>query len=178
MLRRESLTSVLLATIVCACVVFCAGAVSTRAAERTSLPLPDAPFMGTIGLRASDSAKGFPAEAKAPDGAPNVLLIITDDVGFGATSTFGGPIPMPTFDRLANMGIRYNNFHTLPFRMSLDETLDIGEDTGTPVSEDYRVPFMFSGKLEKVTIQTADHKLTDEELKRYREGRLNAAMAQ
>jgi arylsulfatase len=67
---------------------------------------------------------------------------------------------------------------TLPFRMSLDETLDIGEDTGTPVSEDYRVPFAFTGKLEKVTIQTADHKLTEEELRQYREGRIKAAMAQ
>jgi arylsulfatase A-like enzyme len=60
--------------------------------------------------------KDFPAEAKAPDGAPNILLILTDDVGIGATSTFGGPIPTPTFDRLAEMGIRYNNFHTTALR--------------------------------------------------------------
>jgi len=44
--------------------------------------------------------------------APNVLLILTDDVGFGATSTFGGPIPTPTFDRLAANGLRYTAFHT------------------------------------------------------------------
>ncbi len=67
---------------------------------------------------------------------------------------------------------------TIPFRMSLDETLDIGEDTGTPVSEDYHVPFKFTGELEKVTINIADHKLTEEELRSYREGRLKAAMAQ
>ncbi len=53
---------------------------------------------------------------------------------------------------------------TIPFRMSLDETLDIGEDTGTPVSEDYQVPFKFTGKLEKVTIHIADHTLTEVEL--------------
>jgi len=47
-----------------------------------------------------------------PDGAPNVLLIITDDVGFGAPSTFGGVIPTPTLDRLASMGLRYTQFHT------------------------------------------------------------------
>ena len=79
---------------------------------RETLPIPDPPFKGKIGLRPSDSAKDFPAEAKAPDGAPNILIILTDDVGFGATSTFGGPIPTPTFDELAAMGIRYNNFHT------------------------------------------------------------------
>jgi len=48
----------------------------------------------------------------APKGAPNILLILTDDTGFGASSTFGGPIPTPTLDRVAARGIRYNNFHT------------------------------------------------------------------
>jgi arylsulfatase len=67
---------------------------------------------------------------------------------------------------------------TIPFRMSLDETLDIGEDTGTPVSEDYQLPFKFTGKLGKVTINIADHKLTEAELQQYREGRLKAALAQ
>jgi arylsulfatase len=74
--------------------------------------MPDPAFRGQVGLRPSDSVKDFPAESTAPEGAPNVLLIITDDVGFGATSTFGGPIPTPTVDRLASMGVRYNNFHT------------------------------------------------------------------
>jgi arylsulfatase len=67
---------------------------------------------------------------------------------------------------------------TIPFRMSLDETLDIGEDTGTPVSEDYQVPFKFTGELEKVTISISEHHLTEEQLAAYREGRLKAAMAQ
>jgi len=62
--------------------------------------------------------------------------------------------------------------------MSQDETLDIGEDTGTPVSEDYQVPFKFTGKLEKVTIQIADRKLSEEELQKYREGRVKAALAE
>ena len=51
-------------------------------------------------------------EVKAPAGAPNVVIILVDDVGFGATSTFGGPIATPTLDRLAQTGLRYNNFHT------------------------------------------------------------------
>jgi arylsulfatase len=54
----------------------------------------------------------YPREPAAPAGAPNVLLIMTDDVGFAATSTFGGPIPTPTFDALAQAGLRYNGFHT------------------------------------------------------------------
>ncbi len=54
----------------------------------------------------------WPTPPKAPRGAPNVLIILTDDVGFGASSAFGGPIPTPTFERLANQGLRYNNFHT------------------------------------------------------------------
>jgi hypothetical protein len=67
---------------------------------------------------------------------------------------------------------------TIAFRMSLDETLDIGQDTGTPVSEDYHVPFDFTGTLEEVTINIAEHKLTEEQLQQYREGRLKAALAQ
>ena len=67
---------------------------------------------------------------------------------------------------------------TIAFRMSLDETLDIGEDTGTPISEDYQVPFDFTGKLEKVTINISEEKLTKEQLRQYREGRVKAAMAQ
>jgi arylsulfatase len=67
---------------------------------------------------------------------------------------------------------------TIAYRMSLDETLDIGEDTGTPVSEDYHVPFNFTGKLEKVTINITEEQLTDEQLQKYREGRARAALAQ
>ena len=53
----------------------------------------------------------WPLPPKAPPGAPNVVLILIDDVGFGAASTFGGPIATPTFDKLAAAGLRYNNFH-------------------------------------------------------------------
>lgn len=54
----------------------------------------------------------FPQPATAPKGAPNVLLVMTDDVGFGSASTFGGLIPTPVFDMLAGKGLRYNEFHT------------------------------------------------------------------
>ena len=76
------------------------------------LPRPEPPFKGHIGTTVKDSTLDFPAEIKAPKGAPNILLILTDDVGFGASSTFGGPVPTPTMDHLAANGLRYTQFHT------------------------------------------------------------------
>jgi arylsulfatase A-like enzyme len=76
------------------------------------LPYPDPPFGGVIGRKSKESKPDFPKEVTAPKGAPNVLLILTDDTGFGAASTFGGPIPTPALDRVANRGLRYNQFHT------------------------------------------------------------------
>ena len=76
------------------------------------LPRPEQPFGGKIGRTTKESTPDFPKEVTAPKGAPNVLVILTDDVGFGASSTFGGPIPTPTMDRLAQNGLRYNTFHT------------------------------------------------------------------
>ena len=76
------------------------------------LPAPEPRFGGVIGRKASESRPDFPKAMAAPKGAPNILLILTDDTGFGASSTFGGPIPTPTLDRVAARGIRYNNFHT------------------------------------------------------------------
>lgn len=80
--------------------------------NRYSLPIPQSPFKGHVAPRTKDSVKDFPVEVSAPEGAPNVMLIMTDDVGYGASSTFGGPIPTPTLDRLAKSGLRYTQFHT------------------------------------------------------------------
>jgi arylsulfatase len=77
-----------------------------------ALPRPEQPFKGKIGRTAKESTPDFPKGIDAPKGAPNVLLIMTDDVGFGASSTFGGPIPTPNYDKLAKAGLRYNMFHT------------------------------------------------------------------
>lgn len=76
------------------------------------LPRPEQPFAGKIGRTPTESTPDFPKDVQAPKGAPNILLILTDDVGFGASSTFGGPISTPTMDRLAENGLRYNTFHT------------------------------------------------------------------
>jgi len=85
---------------------------TTAAAAQQILPQPEQTFSGHIGLTAKESAKDFPVEVSAPEGAPNVLLILTDDVGFGASSTFGGQIPTPALDRIAKAGLRFNQFHT------------------------------------------------------------------
>jgi len=85
---------------------------SAPARAQQVLPLPPPPFKGEIGLSAKDSRPDFPQPVQAPKGAPNVLVVLLDDVGFGATSTFGGPAATPTLDRLARSGLRYNQFHT------------------------------------------------------------------
>ncbi len=69
-------------------------------------------YKGTVGKTLADSKEYWSPVPKAPAGAPNVLLIILDDVGFGASSAFGGLIKTPTLDSLANNGLRYTNFHT------------------------------------------------------------------
>jgi arylsulfatase len=84
-----------------------------RAADQdTVLPRPEAPFHGKIGRTVKESTPDFPKSVEAPEGAPNILLILTDDVGFGASSTFGGPIQTPNFQRVADDGLRYNMYHT------------------------------------------------------------------
>ena len=85
---------------------------SVVARAQDVLPQPPQPFKGKIGRTVKDSTPDFPKEVSAPQGAPNILLIMTDDVGFAASSPFGGPIPTPTFERLAANGLRYTQFHT------------------------------------------------------------------
>ena len=76
------------------------------------LPPPPQAFKGEIELNAVQSKPYWPMKVVPPKGAPNILLIMTDDVGFAAPSTFGGVIPTPALDRIANDGLRYTNFHT------------------------------------------------------------------
>ena len=76
------------------------------------LPPPDPKFGGVIKERASESTPWWPPRVVPPKGAPNVLLIMTDDCGFGAPSTFGGVIPTPALDRVAAQGLRYTDFHS------------------------------------------------------------------
>jgi arylsulfatase len=85
---------------------------ATTTIDGRYLPAPPQKFKGKINLNAAQSAPAWPARVVPPEGAPNILLIMTDDVGFAAPSTFGGVIPTPALDRIANEGLRYTNFHS------------------------------------------------------------------
>src|SRR5262249_15589927 len=96
-----------------------ASAVASTALPRTAasetstvLPTPEPPFKGKIERTLKGSVPDFPQGVQAPAGSPNVLLILTDDVGFGASSTVGGPSRTPNFQRVADGGLRYNMYHT------------------------------------------------------------------
>jgi arylsulfatase len=80
--------------------------------DRTVLPIkaPTRPTLTELDVRNATMPARF--EVKAPEGAPNVILVLVDDLGFAGTSAFGGPVATPTFDRLASEGIYFNNFHT------------------------------------------------------------------
>jgi len=82
------------------------------AIDRTKLPLPESKFQGVIGNTYTESEPDWPKVPTPPGGAPNVVVILLDDVGFGQVSTFGGPVPTPELDKLAAQGLRYNRFHT------------------------------------------------------------------
>jgi arylsulfatase A-like enzyme len=85
---------------------------ATTTIDGRYLPPPPQPFTGQIELNAAQSRSAWPMRVVPPKGAPNILLIMTDDVGFAAPSTFGGVIPTPALDRIANDGLRYTNFHS------------------------------------------------------------------
>ncbi len=85
---------------------------ATTTIPGTQLPAPEPPFGGVIKDDALSSKAWWAPRIVPPKEAPNVLLIITDDAGFGVPSTFGGVIPTPTMDRIAKAGLRYNNIHS------------------------------------------------------------------
>jgi arylsulfatase A-like enzyme len=85
---------------------------ATTTVDGNYLPNPPPAFGGEIGLDAKDSKPWWPPNIVPPKGAPNVLLIMTDDQGYGVSGTFGGVIPTPTMDRIAQMGLRYTQFHS------------------------------------------------------------------
>jgi arylsulfatase len=92
--------------------------------------------------------------------APGKHVILVDFKYDGGGVGKGGTLTLMVDDKQVVQG---RIERTIPFRFSLDETLDIGEDTGTPVSEDYRVPFKFTGKLNRVVVRLSDSPLTAED---------------
>jgi arylsulfatase len=91
--------------------------------DRTVLPIPEPQYPHSTVFNVRNATPPPRFEVKSPAGAPNVLIVLIDDMGFGQSSAFGGPINMPTVDRLASNGLRYNQFHTTalcsPTRMAL-----------------------------------------------------------
>jgi len=91
--------------------------------DRTVLPIQPPERTVVTEMDARDAVKPERFEIKAPEGAPNVVIVLIDDIGFGASETFGGDIETPTFEQLANDGLRFNQFHTTalcsPTRASL-----------------------------------------------------------
>src|ERR1700742_169996 len=85
---------------------------ATTTIDGKQLPPPDPKFGGVIKEKAAESTPWWAPRVVPPKGAPNVLLIMTDDCGFGAPGTFGGVIPTPALDRIAKNGLRYTNFHS------------------------------------------------------------------
>jgi len=126
--RRKSVKAgmvLLTVPVLMAIVMFCAQPVAaqettgvpgspsaTATIDGKYLPAPPQKFGGEIDLNAAQSRPWWPPSVVPPKGAPNILLIMTDDVGFAAPSTFGGVIPTPALDRIANAGLRYTNFHS------------------------------------------------------------------
>jgi len=82
--------------------------------SRSHLPIPDRPYAGAVMYDAKDPDAVFPPiePLRPPAGAPNILIVLIDDAGFGASSAFGGPCATPTAERLATGGLKFNRFHT------------------------------------------------------------------
>lgn len=92
--------------------LFLTGFFSSGSAQQDNkLPKPDPVFNGKINVKREDSKLDWPQHPKAHTGVPNVVLILLDDVGFGATSVFGGPVDTPELQKLSDAGLRYNRFH-------------------------------------------------------------------
>ena len=96
---------------------------ATGALDRTVLPIPDPVYPKITELDARNATAPPPHSVSAPEGAPNVVIVLIDDIGFGASASFGGAIQTPTLERLASNGVRYNQFHTTalcsPTRMAI-----------------------------------------------------------
>lgn len=102
----------LLATVLFSCNQNHSDNSSSNKSSENILPYPPTEFKGKIGTSFEDSKEDYPQPLKAQEGAPNVIIILLDDVGFGQAGIMGGPIPTPTMDKLAADGITYTRFHT------------------------------------------------------------------
>jgi arylsulfatase A-like enzyme len=99
--------------------------------DRTVLPIPEPKYKPITELDARKAKAPPRFEVKAPPSAPNVVIVLIDDMGFGTAGTFGGPVAMPTLDKLAQEGLRYNNFHTTALCSPTRQALKTGRNHHT-----------------------------------------------
>lgn len=85
---------------------------ATPPLDGSVLPIPQAPFAGKIEHTFEGSEQAYPEPISAPEGAPNIVLVLIDDLGFGQPGTFGGPVPTPAMDALAAEGLKFTRMHT------------------------------------------------------------------
>ena len=148
--------------------------------QRDVLPIPDITPVGLTTYDAKDPDTSFPPiePLRPPDDAPNVLIVLIDDVGFGASSAFGGPIRTPNAERLAARGLKFNRFHTTalcsPTRQALltgrnHHTVGMGGITEIATSAPAPDESRFCGTVEWVQIdvdeaaEDLDHLISPEE---------------
>jgi arylsulfatase len=110
-MRTKKLIHIAILTAIFAALCATSPAVAQKL-DRTVLPIADPKTKSITTLDARDAKAPPRFEVKAPEGAPNIVIVLIDDIGFGASSAFGGPIAMPTLDKMANAGLRFNRFHT------------------------------------------------------------------
>ncbi len=110
--RAWSLALALVTSGSLSCIAANAEAPKEVALDRLTLPIPEPNYPHSTVLDARKATPPPTFQVKAPAKAPNVLIVLIDDMGFGQSSAFGGPIHMPTLEKLANNGLRYNGFHT------------------------------------------------------------------
>ena len=116
---------------------------ATTTIDGRYIPNPPPPFAGKANLTAASSKPGWPPNVVPPKGAPNVLLIMTDDQGYGVSGTFGGVIPTPAMDRIAKAGLRYTQFHSTALCSPTRAALITGRNhhsVGTGVIAEFPAP--------------------------------------
>jgi arylsulfatase len=111
--------------------IFSLPALAEENLDRSILPIQEPSPQKYRELDARNAKAPPLFEVKAPKGAPNVVIVLIDDIGFGGPSTFGGPLQMPTLDRLAKSGLTFNNYNT--------ENSDTDYQTGQEIHLDYMI---------------------------------------
>ncbi|KAF0813323.1 Arylsulfatase [Andreprevotia sp. IGB-42] len=149
------------------CALLCATAIVNAAEWPDRLHLPIEPKQQAAKLAPSvgQSTKiDWPAEIQAPEGAPNVLVVLMDDVGFGATQSFGGAIPTPSLDRIAREGLRFNSFHTAAVCSPSRAALITGRNhhvASTGIIMEFSTPYPGYHSLVSRSVGTIGEILTD-----------------